>query len=440
MSPAALRWRGWHSAAAGLIAGAVLVAAIPADTFFADPPDPAAAPTGDRYACPMLCTFAAQPGPCPVCGMAMERVTAGDLNREQQRRMGLATVRIAEGPATAIVRAWGVAEWDERFSQVIIARVPGRIVKRHDATFGCCQEIVVGEPVIDLYSPEAYAAQGELAAALRAGDERLASAIEARFARWNLAHVAADIRAGKPPTDTITIRSPTDGQAYLEDQDMVNSTLVVGSEVAADTPLIKVVDGHRLTVELRVPEAQGRFLHTGQRVHLATDGEGDLPDIEAVIGRVGNEIAPTTRTREVLVYLRDGRKRILPGALISARIQAALAQDLSPADPLLPTTWGSFTLVPKDAILSTGVRHIAWRVAERRPDGSLRFEPVAVALGLRLEGADGDDRFIVRAGLKPGDEIAARGAFLVDSQAQLAGTASLIYPDGAVRAAPGHAH
>ena len=43
------------------------------------------------------------------------------------------------------------------------------------------------------------------------------------------------------------------------------------------------------------------------------------------------------------------------------------------------------------------------------------------------------------AGLKAGDEVATQGVFLIDSQAQLAGTPSLLYPNGAVAPAA-HLH
>jgi Cu(I)/Ag(I) efflux system membrane fusion protein len=46
----------------------------------------------------------------------------------------------------------------------------------------------------------------------------------------------------------------------------------------------------------------------------------------------------------------------------------------------------------------------------------------------------------VRAGLRPGDEVATQGLFLIDSQAQLAGTPSLLFPTGAVAPAGGHQH
>ena len=115
-------------------------------------------------------------------------------------------------------------------------------------------------------------------------------------------------------------------------------------------------------------------------------------------------------------------------------IQAALDSNLLATD-----TPANVTLVPKTAVLSTGVRHVAWRVSGKKDDGRLAFALAPLALGPRLESTSGNDHYIVLAGLKPGDEVATQGAFLIDSQAQLAGTASLLFPLGAT-AAPAHQH
>ncbi len=427
------RWRGWMTAMAGIVSGSLLILAIPAEHFFVTQMHGKSdQPTGERWACPMMDYIGTKPGLCPVCGMRLERVTAGSVTSEQQKRMGTATSRIETGAATVVVRAYGAAEYDERFSQTVIARVAGRIVKRHPATFGCCQEVAAGEPVVDLYSPEVFQAQVELAAALQGGQRELAQAITERFARWNLSHVAAAIVAGKAPVDTITILSPIAGQAWLEDQGMVNKTLMVGGEVTADMSLLKLVDGKRLTLVVHVPEPRAHFVRAGQAVRLASDDLGELPDVSAVVGRVANEINPKIRTREVRIFLTDSRRRLLPGSLVRARFQGVLGPDLEAADPADKTTWGTFPLVPKTAILSTGVRSVAWRVAQRKADGTVLFEPVTVALGPRLEDESGNDRYVVRAGLVAGDEVATKGLFLIDAQAQLAGSPSLLFPDGAL--------
>ena len=122
------------TAVAGLAAGAVLLALLPDETLFSHQPpaESAAAPTGERYACPMMDFIGNRPGDCPVCGMRMTKVTAGELTAEQQRRMGVELVKVSEGPATATVRAYGTVRFDDRTLQIVVPRVAGRVVKRQD--------------------------------------------------------------------------------------------------------------------------------------------------------------------------------------------------------------------------------------------------------------------------------------------------------------------
>lgn len=431
-------------AIAGLLLGAGFVVLLPEQSLFQVPDrndDAAAAARGERYACPMMDFIGNRPGACPVCGMQMTRVTAGELTREQQRRMGVELTTAVMGAATMTVRGYGIADYDTRYASIVIPRVPGRVVKRYMATWGCCESIAAGAPIVDLYSPEAYSAQGELAAAVKLGDQPTINALQERFVRWNLANVAEAIIAGGAPRDVVTILSPFAGTVVLRDFELVSETVQVGREVTADTPLLRLVDPDRLTLVVQVPEGQARFLREGQPVRIASDELGPLPDIEAKIERLSFEISPDTRTREVRVYIRGAAAVLNPGALVSAHMQGVLDENLRPADPEDPDTWGRFVLVPKTAVISTGVRNVAWRVAGRERDGRLRFELAPLALGPRLEDDAGNDLYVVRAGLQSGDEVATQGVFLIDSQAQLAGTPSLLFPHGATApAAGGHSH
>ena len=430
-------------AAAGLVLGAGVIALLPRDVLFtvSTAHDHAAeTATGERWACPMMDFIGNKPGDCPVCGMKMTKVTAGELTREQQRRMGVQLTTIAEGPAEIAVRGYGTADYDNRFTSVVIPRVAGRIVKRYMATWGCCEAVGKGAPIIDLYSPEAFAAQGELLAAIKLGDQATVKAIKDRFDRWNLSDVAEAVIAGGAPQDTVTIRSPVAGQAVMREFEKVNEMLELGKEIMADTPLLRLVDPDKLTVVIHVPELRANFLREGQKVELASDDRGPLPQIEAKIDRLGREIDPEIRSREVRLYLQGASKLLQPGSLVSARMRGVLGADLQPANPAAPDSWGKFPLIPKTAVISTGVRHVAWRVAERTPDGRVRFELAPLALGPRIEDEAGNDLYVIRAGLKPGDEVATQGAFLIDSQAQLAGTPSLLFPQGAIAPAAAHPH
>ncbi len=435
-------------AAAGLVLGAGLIAVLPQRILFSvsEEHDHAAetAAAGERWACPMMDFIGTKPGNCPVCGMKMTKVTAGELTREQQRRMDVQLTTVTEGPARALVRAYGAVRYDDRTLQVVIPRVGGRIVKRHNAARHMGTLVKAGDPVVDLYSPEAFAAQGELAAAVKLGDRPTIDALTHRFERWNLAPVARAILEGGAPVDTITITTPFAGRVVLAlegEADAMSARLPqVGQEVMADTALLRLVDPSSYMLVIHVPEMRAHWLRVGQPVRLASDDRGELPEIDATIAWVAPELNLEIRAREVHVHLRDPQERLLPGSLVNARVEAVLAQNLEVADATKSDTWGTFTLVPKTAVISTGVRHVAWRVAGRQRDGRMRFELVPLALGPRLEDETGNDLYIVRAGLKPGDEVATQGVFLIDSQAQLAGTPSLLFPHGAVAPAPAHQH
>ena len=440
-----MRWNPWISVVAGLALGAGMVVLLPEETLFAHRDEHAdhASATGERWACPMMDFIGDKPGKCPVCGMKLQKVSRGELTREQQRRMGLQTTFVTEGPATAVVRAYGAVRYDDRTAEVVIARVGGRIVKRHPAALHMGTVVKAGDPVVDLYSPDVFAVQGELAAAVKLGDQLMVQALTQRLERLNLGSIAQAVLGGNAPVDTITITTPFSGRIVLPESEGAAATMQlpnVGQEVMADTPLIRVVDPNRFMLVIHVPETRAHWVRVGQPVKLSSDDVGDLVDVRANVAWVAPELNLEIRAREVHVHLHDTTQQLLPGSLVNARFDATLGSDLRVADAQQPETWGRFALVPKTAVLSTGVRHVTWRVATRGQDGQVQLELAPVALGPRLEDEAGNDLYVVRSGLKPGDEVATQGVFLVDSQAQLAGTASLLFPRGAVAPAAPHQH
>ena len=426
----------------GFFLGAGVIALTPSTTLFV--PDAIAAHANDvnaeRWACPMLDFIGTHAGSCPVCGMKMERMTAGEITREQQSRMGVELATVTEGPALVIVRASGSAEYDHRSTSVVIPRVAGRVVRRHHITFGHVHEIEAGEPLVDLFSLEAYRAQVDLQTIVKLKDQKLIATLRERFVRWNLAPVADAVIAGGEPQEVITITTPFSGRVLLHDLEKTDEDLTVGKEVAADMPLLSLVDPNKLVLVLHVPETRAGFLREGQTVLLASDDRGELPEVNAVIGRVADEINPEIRTVEVRIYVSGARNVLRPGSLVTARMQGVLSPTLTPADPAAKDSWGKFALVPKSAVLSTGVRHLAWRLRPGESKGPHHYDPVPLWLGPRVESADGNDLFVVREGLKAGDQVATQGAFLIDAQAQLAGSPSLLFPLGAGASAAGRSH
>ncbi len=76
--------------------------------------------------------------------------------------------------------------------------------------------------------------------------------------------------------------------------------------------------------------------------------------------------------------------------------------------------------VPASAVLDTGLRQIVW--VERKPG---RYAAAEVRLGARA-----GDFYPVLDGLSEGDRVVVHGNFLLDSQAQIEGQPSLLYPNG----------
>jgi len=452
------RWLTPLAALLGVFAGAAVIVLLPASTLFVSAPTQAelaaaSGATGERWACPMMDFIGQKAGDCPVCGMKMTKVTAGELTAEQRRRMGVATTVIGTGPAVATVHAYGTVRYDDRTAQVVIPRVAGRVVKRHPAALHPGTIVAAGSPVIDLYSPEVFTAQGELAAALRLPDGHSLHALTERFMRWNLLPVATAILQGGAPVDTITLTTPFAGivtAAGDSAEGMAPGRLPqVGHEIRADTPLLRLVEPRSFMVVVHVPEARAHWLRPGQPVQLSSDDRGPLPDVATSISWVSPELNAEIRAREIHLHLSDPAQRLLAGSLVHARIQVSLTADelglpgASTPVAAPPTASShsaplSATLVPKSAVLSTGIRHVAWKVSSRQVDGRVSFVLAPLALGPRLESPTGEDAYVVRAGLQPGDEVATQGAFLIDSQSQLAGSPSLLFPVGAV-AAP-HQH
>lgn len=90
---------------------------------------------------------------------------------------------------------------------------------------------------------------------------------------------------------------------------------------------------------------------------------------------------------------------------------------------------GKVLAVRATAVLDTGRRRVVFR---KSPDGA--FELIEVELGTRAEARDSAGTrvpfFPVLQGLKAGEEVVVRGAFLLDSQRQIEGMPSLLYPKG----------
>ena len=172
--------------------------------------------------------------------------------------------------------------------------------------------------------------------------------------------------------DELNLRSPVDG---------VIGTLSVAdrSVVAANTPLMTVVDLSRLEVELEIPESYADDLGLGMNVEVSIGG------LQAV-GKL-SAISPEVVRNQVLARVRfDGKQP--PGLRQNQRLTARILIEEKPGVLMLPR--GSF------------VENDGGRVAYVM-DGS-----VAVRRPIQL-GATSVSAVEILSGLKPGDRVVIAG-------------------------------
>lgn len=95
----------------------------------------------------------------------------------------------------------------------------------------------------------------------------------------------------------------------------------------------------------------------------------------------------------------------------------------------LTTPDGKVLAVRLGAVLDTGKRKVVYR-----PNKDGAYEMVELEVGPRAEGKDDSGRTVayypVRKGLQPEDLVVVRGGFLLDSQRQIEGMPSLLFPQG----------
>lgn len=425
-----------------------------------------------------------EPGKCPICFMDLIEVNAGDddgLSPEMlsmsANAMALAEIMTQPAERRSVsreVRMVGKVAIDETRLSYITAWVPSRLDRLFvDYTGVSVRE---GDHMVEVYSPKLIATQQELLQAVRSLEkladspvdvlrerqiESVASARE-RLRLWGLepSQIDAIIAAGAP-LEHVTINSPSSGI-------VIHKNALQGDYVETGTRIYTIADLSRVWVQLDAYESDLAWLHYGQQVQLASEA---WPG-EAFIGRI-SFIDPVlddrTRTVKVRLNVDNSDGRLKPDMFVRATVEAPMTASGKMIDPelaglwmcpmhpevvapepddcslcgmeLAPTSQLGFrgaepgelpVVIPATAPLVTGKRAVVYiRVpGTERPT----FEARPIVLGPRA-----GDWYVVREGLREGDEVVVKGAFKIDSELQIRARPSMMSPDGGAPP-PGHQH
>ncbi|MFP3941181.1 MAG: efflux RND transporter periplasmic adaptor subunit, partial [Thermoanaerobaculia bacterium] len=345
----------------------------------AEPGTGAGGPGGDEiayYTCSMHPSVRSEdPGQCPICNMSLTPVTRAELetgtvivDAARRQRIGVTTAPAERRELSGTMRAVGKVVYDETRLADVTVKYRGWIGRLEVDRPG--QPVRRGQTLFTLYSPDLYATQEELLAALEsqqaargsAAPERadyLVEAAKKRLRLWDLETWQIDrIAETGEALKHVPIVSPASGV-------VVEKNVVAGAAVEPGQRLFRIAGIDRVWVEAEVYEAELPLVEEGQEVRVTFPY---LPGRE-VTGRVAFVypfLDDASRTGRVRVELDN------PGLAIKPDMYANV---------LFERDGGEILAVPGDAVLYAGEREFVFVDL-----GEGRLQPRRLETGRRTGG------------------------------------------------------
>lgn len=361
------------AAGGGVLIGRGLSAPRPDTPAVAGPAEPEDHAGGDR--------LGMEAARIKAAGIQLSRVTTGGLGAEITVQ---ATVTGSpDGQAVLAARADGaVVRILKRLGDPVAAGETLALLESRDAAAIASDRATASARAIaarQAYQREARLFDAGITARqdLEAARSELAVA-EAEQRRASAAGAAAGVTGNGR---YLTVTSPIPGR-------ITGAPAVLGSFVSAGTELFRVADPARIEVHAALPGMEVKRVSPGDLAVVEAPGGENLT---AVVRSVTPGLDAMSRAATVVLTLTDGLDGLAPGQSVRARIT--------------PRAAGGEIAVPDEAVQTVEGREV---VFVRTPGG---FQARRVSTGARSGG-----RIVVLAGLRPGEMIAAGGAFMLKAE------------------------
>lgn len=342
-----------------------------------------------------------RPGVCPICNMDLIKKTDEEkpeisseadmtnmvtLSGKKQVLANVSTVVVKKENLQEQVTAYSYLDFAENNRKTISARFNGRIDKLFVDKTG--DYVRKGQPLFEIYSPDLVQAQNEYLIALtNSQNVSLQKAAKKKLEIFGITpEQIQSLEKASEINLTLTYYSQTSGT-------VIEKKVQEGSYVNEGTAIYEVAELSTLWNIAEVYENNLSNAKVGSPVKLhlrAYPGEefnGRVTFIYPVI----NAQTRTVKVRSEFASLGGKLKPQMYGETI---FNSAAGQGL---------------LVPAEAVIIAGKRAVVWAKA-----GDGMFEARSVTIGNRY-----GDKYHIVSGLIEGDEIAATGGFLIDSESQL---------------------
>lgn len=342
-----------------------------------------------------------------------------EISTEQQKRIGVKTVKADLLPMKKIIRTVGRVEADESRQATVNAKIEGWIEKLYVNTTG--GYLKKGAKLAEIYSPELVATQQEFLTALKwtketaagptDGNKTAASDLNKMMARDAAATLSAarqrlllwDISASQikhieetgQPVRTLTLYAPVAGY-------VTQKMVVAGMRIMPGEKMFDIVDLSSLWVIADIYEYELPLIKVGNQAVVTL---AYLPGVELTsqIDYIYPSLSAETRTVKIRLKLANRGYQLKPQMFGNVEIKINLGRKL---------------VIPESAVMDTGKAMVAYVDL-----GNGSFEPREIKTGIRTDGY-----VEVLRGLKSGERVVASANFLVDSEAQLKGIKPLSNP------------
>jgi Cu(I)/Ag(I) efflux system membrane fusion protein len=358
----------------------------------------------------------------------VQEVPKVEITPEQQKLIGVKTVKVSLNPLTKVIRTVGRVETNERNLATVNTKIEGWIEKLYVDYTG--RYVEKGEPMAEIYSPELLATQLEFINALKwTGRETTAAhtsdashevhgntapaseskselqkmlaedaaatldAARQRLRLWDMSEAQiAKIEETGMPVRTVTIYSPVSGF-------ITEKMAVLGMKIMAGEKLFDMADLSSLWIIADIYEYELPFVKVGQYASITLSY---MPGkvLSSKIDYIYPIVSEDTRTAKIRLSLPNPGGQLKPQMFTNVEITVDLGNRLT---------------IPESAVIDTGMGQVVY---VDLGDGA--FEPREVQLGLRADGYAE-----VLKGLKEGESVTSSANFLIDSEAQLKGVKPL---------------
>jgi Cu(I)/Ag(I) efflux system membrane fusion protein len=355
---------------------------------------------------------------CPICGMDLIPIYEGggegssDVNLKLgERAKKLAAIKTAPVKKMALrkeITTVAKIDYDETKVAYISAWNDGRIDTLYADFTG--MDVKTGDKLARLYSPALISAQQEYLLTYKTRGANAKTKL--KLLGISEKQIKKIEKAGQPLTH-LTITSPITGTVIVKN-------IKKGQYVKTGNLIYTIADLSNVWVYMDIYEYDLAGVRVGQHVSLYVEAYPDEM-FEGVITFVDPFLNEKTRTVKVRVNIDNKERKLKPGLFATGHIH----------DSVIGGKDEKVLAVKREAVLDTGVRKVVFVEVD---DGEFEMREVTT-------GPLADGYFPVTEGVKEGEKVVVSGNFLIDSQMQLSGKPSIMFPEGLAydpHAAMGH--